>query len=226
MAAESSGGKRALRSMPDWMKLRLLTMGAHVAHHGSLPIRGAWRFDRQKMHLLREDGGNFFDLAERIDVPTRGAGADLSTRENSSSDRLEARIRRLFETERSRFARRFPHLASATLDIADQPCNSDAETCAPRDIAWCSWGRRGRKRVGPMAIHFVRRALTLPNENLVAVLRHEFGHLADERVEEPGAERRADRIASEVGGELIRYDDQDLQTIGPGSPRRPGHLHQ
>lgn len=225
-SAESSGGKRALRTMPDWMKLRLLAMGAHVANHGSLPTRSAWRFDRRKLPFLRTDGANFFDLAERVDALSKTQETNLGTRENASSERLEARIRRLFEAERSRFSRRFPRLASTTLDIADQPCNSDAETCAPRDIAWCSWGRRGGQKTGPMAIHFVRRALTLPRENLVAVLRHEFGHLADDRVDEPGAERRADRIASEVGGELIRYDDQDLQTIGPGSPRRPGHLHQ
>ncbi len=78
-AAESSGGKRALRTMPDWMKMRLLTMGAHVAHHGSLPTRSAWRFDRSKMPVLRMDGANFFDLAERLDRtsprdnPARGA---------------------------------------------------------------------------------------------------------------------------------------------------------
>ena len=69
-AAESSGGKRALRTMPDWMKMRLLTMGAHVAHHGSLPTRSAWRFDRSKMPVLRMDGANFFDLAERLDRPS------------------------------------------------------------------------------------------------------------------------------------------------------------
>jgi hypothetical protein len=66
----------------------------------------------------------------------------------------------------------------------------------------------------------------LEPENLVAVLRHELGHLADVHRDRDGSERRADRVAEEATGERIYYDARDVQTTKPGTWPRPKHLHR
>lgn len=140
-----------------------------------------------------------------------------------------AAFRRLFAVERARFARVYPHLARATLHLSPRRVSPHGQ--AARDVAWCTWHTTARGRRTRMHVWFLLRALDLPRENLVALVRHELGHLADPEIDAPGpgAEARADRIAREVSGVAIRYDARDLQTTARGRgtrARRPAHLHQ
>lgn len=62
----AAGGKRALKVMPDWMKLKLVELGADLSHAGTLVPKEAWRIDKGRCQDLDEDGSNFFDVAERV----------------------------------------------------------------------------------------------------------------------------------------------------------------
>ncbi len=62
----ASGGKQILRQMGDHHKHELIDAGAHIAHDGPVKIDQAWRIDKAKIPLLKRDGSNFFDHAERI----------------------------------------------------------------------------------------------------------------------------------------------------------------
>ena len=129
------------------------------------------------------------------------------------SDLLE----RVFAVERARFAEFYPHVAGATVHVTDAPCSTDR--CAYRDFAWCD--------PDTGEVWFSRRALRLPLGNIVGLIRHELGHLA-----EPGnffwrpSEQHADDVAARVTGQTIRYDARDVQTVGPGKHPRPRYLHR
>jgi hypothetical protein len=127
-----------------------------------------------------------------------------------------ARLVTLFRRERARFARAYPRVEHAGLGIDDARCSPGGH-CRRRDVAWAD--RRTR------TVWLLARALALPPANLVALVRHELGHLADPTPGRPGAEARADRIAWEVTGVRIRYDGGALQTTGRGGPR-PRWLHR
>lgn len=123
--------------------------------------------------------------------------------------------RAIFTAERARFAEIFPHVASASLVILQSPCPPHKPRCVPRDLAWC-FPATGE-------VYLLRRALALPRENIVALLRHELAHVADPR----RSEAETDKLAEIVGGQAIRYDASDIQTVSPrGAPTRPRHLHQ
>ena len=62
----ASGGKRALRSMPDEYKQELVAAGSHVAHAGKIHPREAWRIDLRDIPFLNKDGSNFFSLAHQL----------------------------------------------------------------------------------------------------------------------------------------------------------------
>jgi hypothetical protein len=127
----------------------------------------------------------------------------------------EVEAMRLFLHERARFALEEPRLAKATLTVVHARCSPHNPRCAPRDVAWCE---PSTKRV-----YILARALRLPRLNVVALLRHELGHLVCPSC----SEVEADAIASLVGGQRIRYDHRDLQTVARrGRSRRPAHLHQ
>ena len=131
----------------------------------------------------------------------------------------ETELQRLFRTLRTKFARLSPSVASVTLEISDASC-SPAPTCAWRDLAWASFsGTR-------MRVHVLRRVLTLPRDNLIAVLAHELGHAADAARDLPWREQRADDIAEDATGMRIRYDRLNLQTVGRGRYPRPLELHR
>ncbi len=66
----------------------------------------------------------------------------------------------------------------------------------------------------------------LSEDQAVGLICHELGHLADVDIDEPRAEKRADRLAEKYTGHHINYDDDDVETIGPGWRTRPAHLHQ
>jgi hypothetical protein len=64
---QAAGGKRVLQKMPDWLKLRLVSLGAHSSNTGPLPISQCWKFDKINDNpKLKKDGSNFFQIAQRI----------------------------------------------------------------------------------------------------------------------------------------------------------------
>jgi hypothetical protein len=128
-----------------------------------------------------------------------------------------AQVGKLFNKERARFARVYPWVADADLVILPGYCTS-GKKCHERDLAYAM--------SKPMHVAIVRRLLDLPDRNVVGVIRHELGHLADKRLSDPGRERRADQIAEYVTGQRINYDANDIQTTGRGRSPRPGYLHR
>jgi len=140
-------------------------------------------------------------------------------------------FRDLFAREVARFAVHYPFVGRTKIILVDREVSPYGR--AWRDVAWASWRMSLREPVGvdSARVSFLRRALALPRKNLIALIRHELGHLCDVRRSEPGpgAEARADRIAARVGGAPIRYDANDLQTISTAKgtrATRPAHLHQ
>lgn len=128
----------------------------------------------------------------------------------------------LFRRERQSFAHVFPfaRVASARLVIVETRCPNPP--CEERDYACAESGPESV----PGEITMTRRALRLPRSNVVGLIRHELGHLADQSSRR-GAEQRADDIAEQVTGVRIRYDRRDLQTThNSGRWPRPKHLHQ
>lgn len=124
-------------------------------------------------------------------------------------------LRALFLRERHRFARRYPGVASASLVLLDRAC--PMPPCAGRDLAAAD--------LDAGVVFLARRALRRPRATLVALLRHELGHLADPAPSRRGAEQRADDIAGLVTGRRIRYDRHDVQTVNVrGRWPRPPHL--
>jgi hypothetical protein len=59
-------GKKLLPLMTDEQKLQLISLGAHVAHTGKLIPSAAYKIDGYKIELLKRDGSNFFDVAEKV----------------------------------------------------------------------------------------------------------------------------------------------------------------
>lgn len=127
-------------------------------------------------------------------------------------------MRAAFLRERRAFARAFPGMApvrGAELVVEDRRCSAGG--CGFRDVAWATWG--------PPRVHLLRRALSdLAPENIVGLIRHELGHLADRDPWGPGSEQRADDLAESATGERVRYDRRDVQTVGRGRYPRPTNL--
>lgn len=121
-------------------------------------------------------------------------------------------LERVFERELPRFVAAYPHLARTRCILTVTPRGRN-----PRSYAWSYPSR--------LEIWFVEKVLELPEANIVALVRHELGHLA-----EPGtgskltSEQHADDVAEKVTGERIHYDENDVQTTGPGVYPRPKYL--
>lgn len=129
--------------------------------------------------------------------------------------------RRLFASERARFARLFPHVADTQFDLVDRRC-TDKGHCRFRDLAYADEdARSGAPRVVMLA-----RALKLSDDNVLGLMLHELGHVADIDVSKAGREQRADDIARWVTGLRISYDGRNIQTVGPGRYPRPRNLHR
>jgi hypothetical protein len=77
---------------------------------------------------------------------------------------------------------------------------------------------------------FAKKIEKLDELRADAIVRHEIGHVVDlaELVVWKGLpltpERRADAIAQRIWGVAIRYDDNDIQTLGDGRAPRPERL--
>ncbi len=125
----------------------------------------------------------------------------------------------LFYAERARFAAAFPasYVGDAVLRFTEAPCPR-GKGCHERDYAVARWG--GGKAP---TVTFATRVLALPRDNALALVRHELAHIADPTPNASRPEHRADRIASRVGGQVVRYDRRAVQTVGVGT-RRPRHL--
>ncbi len=183
--------------------------------------------------VTHPEAGTVDDLVKAAAELHRKGLLPLGGVEPPKANDAEAWVRRLFAAEQARFAavygpRSLPALA--VLHVVDARCPGDKGPCGLRNVAQATWLRApgGRRSLG--SVELARRALALPPATLVAVLRHELGHLADARVDQPGSEARADRIAERVGGQPFYYDARHLQTVDPRAPGarrgRPRHLHQ
>ncbi len=125
-------------------------------------------------------------------------------------------VQRLFATELERFTRACPWMPrKATLRVVQRPCTLPGH-CATRDLAYAS----------DATVTLLARALALPRANVVGLVRHELGHIADPWPTERDAEQRADDIAEFVTGVRVRYDRQLVQTVGTGTYPRPRRLHR
>lgn len=128
-----------------------------------------------------------------------------------------AEMKKLFTSERKKFARYFSWVESARLRVVKQGCVG-RRGCRPRDLAEAD--------LDTNEVFIVDRALDLPRNNIVGLLRHELGHLADPHPFLPRREQVADDIAEYVTGQKIRYDKDRVQTIGKGTYPRPKSLHR
>lgn len=119
---------------------------------------------------------------------------------------------RMFNVERLRYVELSPRAATVRLHVVRKHFLPKPEA---RDFAWYE----------PDAhrICITRRLLAQPETTVMGVLRHELGHAVDARLNAPGAEARADRIARAATGEAIRYHN-DVQDVARGKVGRPGHL--
>lgn len=95
-------------------------------------------------------------------------------------------------------------------DAAGEPC------C--RQFAYC-------ESVTPARIAVAAKLETENDARIEGILRHEFGHAVlffAGRLRH--TEREADAAAERLWGDPIRYDTDDVQTLGPGVSPRPAHL--
>jgi len=156
-------------------------------------------------------------------------GPKLDRRSNPAA-MTDHELMELFVRERGRFAKKYPRVAEASIEVSEAPCSSASGQCGFRNVAYCTWsGPDGAKKYQRVVV--VRRLLAMPRENVLGVIRHELGHLSDDRASQGGGERRADAIAERVTGARVLYDANDLQAVGacktpPCRGSRPDHLHQ
>ena len=127
----------------------------------------------------------------------------------------EISVRKMFEYERSVFCGIFPEVCDTELRFVD---NHYKVNPIARDVAWYD--------IGEDCVYLVRHALNRSVGCLRGVIRHELGHAADERINEPGAEARADQLAYIATGEPILYTEEGIQHTTEGRPGRPSWLHQ
>jgi len=96
--------------------------------------------------------------------------------------------------------------------------NEDAGEPCCRQFAYC-------EPTSPARISVAPKLEQQSADRIEAVLRHELGHAV---LFFAGAahhtEREADAAALRLWGDPIRYDDDDVQTLGRGQEPRPAHL--
>ena len=61
-------GKKLNKSMGAAMATQLAALGCPVANKGPLKISGVWKVDKEKSIDIKDDGSNFFEIAEKINV--------------------------------------------------------------------------------------------------------------------------------------------------------------
>ena len=85
-----------------------------------------------------------------------------------------------------------------------------------------------RNKRGDLCIVVAPKLVTVDDlPRVEGVLRHEFGHAALWHLGEMGhSEQDADRMGETLFDAPIYYDEEDVQTLLPGSRPRPNHLPQ
>ena len=156
--------------------------------------------------------------------------AELRGRIKSMKPNPSTSIDEVFDEAFDRIEDTFPDMG--TVEFWEDPAaGADNGAGADRQFAYCKDGN-------PIAIAFARKATTLGREQLVGLMRHEFGHALEYRygvaelerrlgVRLPDkVERRADAIAEAVWREPVVYDERFIQCVGknPGVRPRPAHL--
>jgi hypothetical protein len=66
-AEYARSGKKLVKKMSDTQKIDLIRGGAHIAHDGPMQPHAVYRIHHSKIPLLKQDGSNFFEHAEKID---------------------------------------------------------------------------------------------------------------------------------------------------------------
>lgn len=125
------------------------------------------------------------------------------------------RLEQIFEHERRTFARTFPWVENVWLSV--HPKHFIGKPCA-RDLAWYD--------PGFLRVCVTREVMRHPEHTVRGLIRHELGHAADLKLDAPGRERRADRLAKKATGRPVLYDENGLQSTTRGKPGRPKWLHQ
>lgn len=93
-----------------------------------------------------------------------------------------------------------------------------AEFPANRDYAYCAWdGEKAR-------IVFAPKIRQADRSRQDALIRHELAHALLTSADLPHSERECDAVAEAIFGDLIYYDDDDVQTLVGGSRPRPPYL--
>lgn len=132
-------------------------------------------------------------------------------------------FRRLFAAERRRFMAHFPLMAAdreggPSVLVLESVCPL-MTACSPRDLAVTMDDDGGHTTIAVVA-----RLLAMPRNSILGVIRHELGHAALWGFDH--SEQDADDAAEDATGEKIRYDRNDVQTVGRGAYPRPRHLHR
>ena len=173
----------ATGTLPLWRKLAARAVWAYLPSLRSTLIVYDGPLSAPRAPLHEERAGLdpwtiYGDADEATDPPVRPDLRRLTARE----------LQALYRRERAAFAARYPgpHVARAPLVVVDEACGASGR-CGFRDVAWaqCDPGRAGR-------VSILARALRdLTPEQLLGVVRHELGHLADPTPDAPEAEARA-----------------------------------
>lgn len=64
-ASQAEAGKILLDEMDSEQELELIALGAHIAHEGKVIPTECWKIHKSKAPLLKKNGSNFFQIAER-----------------------------------------------------------------------------------------------------------------------------------------------------------------
>jgi hypothetical protein len=127
----------------------------------------------------------------------------------------EIEIANIFSIEKGKFEEFFK-VSDITLCVHDLEYTPGCS--GYRDIAWADPKDR--------TVNICFRALEFHRDNIIALIRHEIGHLCDPFYLTKNAEQRADDIAYLVTGQRINYSGPYLiQTIAKGEHPRPKIIH-
>lgn len=117
------------------------------------------------------------------------------------------------------FSHRLIEIARTRSFTAQLVVGQASEFPKPRDFAHCQ-----RRPGGLIVVTIAPRMIGQPMHRVDALLRHELAHGLLLTLHQPHTERDCDRTAELVFGAPIRYDAEDVQTLGPGVHPRPGYL--
>lgn len=117
------------------------------------------------------------------------------------------------------FGLRLSEIARTRTFAAQLVVGKPPEFPKARDYAHCY-----RRPGGLVVVTIAPRMIGQPMSRVDALLRHELAHGLLLTLNQPHSERDCDKTAELVFGDLIRYDAEDVQTLGAGMHPRPGYL--